>query len=355
MEPLKRLQADYPWTKSPLVSCGPMRLIALADLAVEVSRAGGLGFVGAGNDASVLEKEFERVKQLQAGAQVLREVKEVLPIGVGFLLWAGDNLLNEALPIVAQYVPAAVWLFAPNDVDQFTQWTREIRRATNKKTKIWIQIGTVAEAVEVTKSCQPDVLVVQGQDAGGHGLMDGAGLVPLLPEVDDAVSSLSKGNKPVIIAAGGIMEGRGAAAALALGAAGWTMGTRYLFSHEANIAKGYRDAVVKASDGGVNTARGKLYDTLRGTRDWPERFGGRGVINETWQDAKDGMSVEDNQRLYDEALAKGDDGWAPGSARLTTYAGAGVGLANSVKSAARITEEVREDAKRALKQASNWA
>ena len=127
---------------------------------MEVSRAGGLGFVGAGNDASVLEKEFERVKQLQAGAQVLREVKEVLPIGVGFLLWAGYNLLNEALPIVAQYVPAAVWLFAPNDVDQFTQWTREIRRATNRKTKIWIQIGTVAEAVEVTKSCQPDVLVV---------------------------------------------------------------------------------------------------------------------------------------------------------------------------------------------------
>lgn len=160
MEQIKRLQADYPWTKAPLVSCGPMRLVALADLAVEVSRAGGLGFLGAGSDASTLDEEVEKVKQLVAGAQVLREVKDVLPIGIGFLLWAGDKLLNEALPLIVKHVPAAVWLFAPNDLGQFAQWTREIRRATNNKTKIWIQIGTVAEAVEVTKSCQPDVLVV---------------------------------------------------------------------------------------------------------------------------------------------------------------------------------------------------
>lgn len=160
MEQIKRLQADYPWTKAPLVSCGPMRLIALADLAVEVSRAGGLGFIGGGSDAEFLEKEFEKAKQLVAGAQVLKEVQDVLPIGVGFLLWAGDNLLNEALPLIVKHVPAAVWLFAPNDLDQFAQWTREIRRATNSRTKIWIQIGTVAEAVEVTKSCKPDVLVV---------------------------------------------------------------------------------------------------------------------------------------------------------------------------------------------------
>lgn len=188
-----------------------MRLVALADLAVEVSRAGGLGFIGMGNDASTLEKEFEKVRQLQAGAQVLRE-REVLPVGVGFLLWGGDNTLNEALPSIVKYVPAAVWFFAPNNLDQFAQWTREIRRATHNKTKIWIQIGTVAEAVEVTKTCQPDVLVVQGQDAGGHGLMEAAGLVPLLPEVDDAVtevSTLRKINKPVITAAGGITDGRG--------------------------------------------------------------------------------------------------------------------------------------------------
>lgn len=351
---MDQLKKDYPWTKAPLVSCGPMRLIALASLATEISRAGGLGFVGAGSDISQLDSILTEVRQMQSTAQVLKDVKDVLPVGVGFLLWAGEKLLKESLPILEKYKPAAVWLFAPNELQQFVQWTEEVRRVTDGKTKIWIQIGTVAEALEITKTCQPDVLVVQGQDAGGHGLEKAAGLVPLLPEVDDEVSALcsAKGiQKPILIATGGIMDGRGAAAAIALGAAGVTMGTRYLAAPEANIAKGYRDAVLDASDGGVWTKRGKLYDTLRGTRDWPERYGGRGVLNESFFDAEKGMDQDENQRLYDEAMKKGDDGWGA-KARLATYAGTGVGLIKNIKSAARITDEVREDAKRILKQAS---
>ncbi|CZT18211.1 related to FMN-dependent 2-nitropropane dioxygenase [Ramularia collo-cygni] len=354
---MDQLKKDYPWTKAPLVSCGPMRLIALASLAAEISRAGGLGFVGAGSDVSTLDSILTEVKQMQSTAQVLKDVKDVLPVGVGFLLWAGEKLLNEALPLLEKYKPAAVWLFAPSETQQFVQWTEEVRRVTDGKTKIWIQIGTVAEALEVTQTCQPDVLVVQGQDAGGHGLEKAAGLVPLLPEVDDELSALCSTKnlrKPVLIAGGGIMDGRGAAAAIALGAAGVTMGTRYLAAPEANIAKGYRDAVLHASDGGVWTKRVKLYDTLRGTRDWPERYGGRGVLNESFFDAEKGMSAEENQKLYDEAMKKGDEGWGE-KARLATYAGAGVGLMKNVKSAARITDEVREDAKRILKQASTIA
>lgn len=354
---MDQLKKDYPWTKAPLVSCGPMRLIALASLATEISRAGGLGFVGAGSDVSQLDSILTEVKQQQSTAQVLQDVKDVLPVGVGFLLWAGEKLLNEALPLLEKYKPAAVWLFAPSEMQQFVQWTEGVRRVTGGKTKIWVQIGTVAEAREITKTCQPEVLVVQGQDAGGHGLEKAAGLVPLLPEVDDELSSLCsvKGlRKPILIAGGGIMDGRGAAASIALGAAGVTMGTRYLAAPEANIAKGYRDAVMGASDGGVWTKRVKLYDTLRGTRDWPERYGGRGVLNESFFDAEKGMDPEENQRLYDEAMKKGDEGWGE-KARLATYAGAGVGLMKNVKSAARITEEVREDAKRILKQASTLA
>ncbi|EME80425.1 uncharacterized protein MYCFIDRAFT_71718 [Pseudocercospora fijiensis CIRAD86] len=351
---MERLKADYPWTKAPLVCGAPMRLIALASLATEISRAGGLGFVGAGSDASNLGEILEEVQKLKASAQGLREVDNVLPVGVGFLLWAGDQLLNDALPLLAKHTPAAVWLFAPREVDQFQQWTREVRRATDNKTKIWIQIGTVAEALEVVGSCDPDVLVVQGQDAGGHGLDRAAGLIALLPEVDDAVTDLcrtKKNIKPTLIATGGIVDGRGTAAAITLGASGVTLGTRYLAAPESNIAKGYRDAVLRAGDGGVHTRRVKLYDTLRGTRDWPERYGGRGVVNESFYDAEKGVSLEENQRLYDEALKKGDEGWGE-HARLATYAGAGVGLVKAMKSAASITEEVRDDAKQILKHAS---
>ena len=347
---MDELQRDYPWTKPPLVACGPMRLIALAPLAFEVSKAGGLGFVGVGNDASNLGPILEEVKNLQASEPTLRSVNDILPVGVGFLLWAGEELLNDALPELKKYRPAAVWLFAPNKTEDLVRWTEATRQVTQWKTKVWIQVGSVQAAIEVTRACQPDVLVVQGHDAGGHGLHKAAGLLPLFPEVDDAVSLLCNQEnirKPVMVACGGIMEGRGVAAALALGASGVVMGTRYLAAHEANIAQGYRDDVVKATDGGQTTERTKLYDQLRGTTDWPSEYGGRGVLNQSYHDAVNGMSFEENKRLYEEALKKADKGWGE-EARLTTYAGTGVGLAREIKSAASITEEVREDAKKKL-------
>jgi nitronate monooxygenase len=274
----------------------------------------------------------------------------ILPVGVGFLLWAGDKLLQDALPILQRHKPAAVWLFADEHPDQLATWTKECRRVTSK-TRIWIQVGTVADALQAMKSCQPDVLVVQGSDAGGHGLEKCAGLISLLPEVDDAISSYCRENKiptPTLIAAGGIMDGRGVAASIALGASGVVMGTRYLACPESNMAKGYQDAVLQASDGGVNTARGKLYDSLRGTTDWPARYGGRSVLNESWHDAAKGMSFEENKKLHDEAIKKGDEGWGENT-RLTTYAGTGVGLVKDVKPAADVTREVREHAVRIMK------
>ncbi|KAF2765176.1 inosine monophosphate dehydrogenase [Teratosphaeria nubilosa] len=346
-----RLVKDYPWAKAPLVACGPMRLIALSSLAFEVSNAGGLGFVGAGSDVSTLDAELSKVKEMCSSSSELSSHKDVLPVGVGFLLWAGEQLLNDALPVLEKFRPAAVWLFAPSQDQQLVDWTEQTRHVTDGKTRIWVQIGTVADAINVTKTCKPDVLVVQGGDAGGHGLEKCAGLVSLVPEVDDAVGVFCKDHaikKPHLVAAGGIMDGRGAAAAVALGTQGVVMGTRYLASPEANIAKGYRDAVIKASDGGVSTQRGKLYDTLRGTTDWPHRYGGRGVLNETWYDAAKGMSMEENKKLYDEALKKGDEGWGS-NARLTTYAGTGVGLVKEVKGAAAVTFEVRDGANAVLK------
>lgn len=344
----------YPWTKAPLVCCAPMRLIALAPLAFEVSRAGGLGFVGAGSDASTLESMLNDFKSLQAEDPDLSKIQHVLPVGVGFICWAGEKLLNDALPAIEKYPPAAVWLFAPRSTEDLVQWTGAVRERTNGKTEIWIQVGTVKNAVEVTKACDPDVLVVQGHDAGGHGLHHASGLISLLPEVSDALSTLQTQAKngtrrPLLVAAGGIVEGRGAAAALALGAAGIVLGTRYLASPEANIAHGYRDAVVRAGDGGQATARTKLFDQLRGTTDWPVEYGGRGVLNESWTDAENGMELEENKRLYNEALAKGDGGWGD-KARLTTYAGTGVGLVKEIKGAGAITTEVRDAAKEVLRE-----
>ncbi|KAI4138772.1 MAG: hypothetical protein L6R39_006617 [Caloplaca ligustica] len=314
-----------------------MRLITLAPLAVAVSRAGGIGFIGAGTDVHDLEAHLREASQLITQAPIEGASASTLPIGVGFINWGAD--LRTATRAIERYKPAAVWFFAPHRNEDLVQWTQAMREATQEVTNIWIQVGTVRDALEVARLCHPDVIVMQGSDAGGHGLERGAGLISLLPETADALRAAGFGHIP-LAAAGGIVEGRGVAACLALGAAGVVMGTRFLASSEASIAKGYQDAVLRAKDGGISTVRSKVYDILRGTTGWPERIGGRGIINQSFLDAKDGRVTEENKRAYAEALEQGDLGWAE-DGRLTAYAGTGVGLISKVKPVAEIMDEVR--------------
>jgi len=168
-----------------------------------------------------------------------------------------------------------------------------------------------------------------------------AGIISLLPEVSDAFAN--EGIKIPLIAAGGISDGRGAAAALTLGAAGVALGTRFLACQEATIAKGYQDEVLRVKDGGVSTVKTKLYDVVRGILDWPTAYNGRGVANRSYLDALNGMSDEENVELYKDATKKGDDGWGP-EGRMTTYAGTSVGLINHVASAEEIVKEVTKEA-----------
>jgi nitronate monooxygenase len=272
-----------------------------------------------------------------------------LPLGVGFLNWGAS--LPDALPLLSKYRPAAVWFFAPHQTTDLTAWSKRIREATKSDTQIWVQVGTVAEALDAVNSCNPEVLVVQGFDAGGHGLNQSASLMTLLPEVSDALATRFQGREnemPVLIAAGGILDARGLAAATHLGAAGCTMGTRYLAAHEAVLPAGYRTAVIRASDGGARTVRTSVYDQLRGTTAWPPRYGGRALINRSYVDAQEGMGFEQNLKLYKAAeRTEREEDWAV-DGRLTTYAGTGVGLVKRVESAGQITREVRDGAVRLM-------
>ncbi|KFY23480.1 hypothetical protein V491_02516, partial [Pseudogymnoascus sp. VKM F-3775] len=187
---------------------------------------------------------------------------------------------------------------------------------------------------------QPDVLVLQGADAGGHGLAASASIVSLVPETTDALRA--GGFDIPVVAAGGIADGRGVAAATVLSAQGVAMGTRFLASPEAKIAKGYQEAVLVASDGGVNTVRTRLYDTLRGSKTWPEGYNGRGVVNRSYEEREE-LGVEENVKKYLKAMEEGDKAWGV-DGRATTYAGSAVGLVVEVKGAGMIVEEVRGEA-----------
>ncbi|KAG9237629.1 hypothetical protein BJ875DRAFT_453358 [Amylocarpus encephaloides] len=345
------LTQDYPWISpsTPLITSAPMRLISTVPLTLAVSRAGGIGFLGGGTDVSNLSSLLHEATQFLSSSPIPNVPEKILPIGVGVIVW-GASLPSTISAIQnSKLKPAAVWLFAPENSTDLVTWSTEVRKASNNLTKIWIQVGTVQSAFEAARTCNPDVLVVQGSDAGGHGLVQSSSIISFLPEVYDVLKAQGYGHIP-LVAAGGIVDGRGTAAAVILGASGISMGTRFLASTEAEISNGYQNAVLHASDGGVSTKRSTVYDRLRGTTGWPSTYDGRGILNDSFFDEQNGMNEAENRRLYEEAVKKGDLGWGKDGkgARMTTYAGTGVGLIREVRRAGEIVNEVAEEAQKFL-------
>ncbi|GIJ92094.1 hypothetical protein Asppvi_011069 [Aspergillus pseudoviridinutans] len=340
----KNISRRYPWVSSPCIVSAPMRVMSGPALAVAVSHAGGLGFIGPGvktqDMLADLEEATALVNKMRTSSSIFNALSAAeypLPIGVGFQLWSDD--LEVAVAAVEKFRPCAAWLYAPREGRKdFDAWSLRIRNAW-PRIQVWIQIGTLAEAKELLKcSERPDVIVIQGAEAGGHGrAKDGLGLLSLFPEVADALA----GSNIPLFAAGGIADARGASAAICLGASGVVMGTRFLAAHEARINPGYQREIVRASDGAVTTTRTLLYNQLRGTTGWPEEYSPRTIINKSFIEHQGGRSFEELKKLHDEALKAGDSGWGP-EGRLATYAGASIGLIHEVKDAATIVQDVRK-------------
>lgn len=334
-----KLQEKYPWTQSPLIINGPMGGFAGPELAASVTNAGGLGFIAGGYDLSQLSGQLTKFRSLTS-----KDGGAVLPVGVGFLCFGCS--VDEAVPLVREQRPAVAWLFASKELSDYATWAQRIREAS-PDTAIWVQTGSVTAALEIARTAKPDVLVMQGLDAGGHGLEKGASIISLLPEASDVLREAGFGAIS-LVAAGGIAESRGAAAALALGAAGVVLGTRFLASSEVEHP-GYRAAILGAQDGGQVTTRSKIFDEARAEgNNWPGLYDGRGLVNKTYEDFTAGKSIEEIRKLHVEAQKGKDAGFSDKDKRVTVWAGTGVGLVREVLPAGKIVEQVREGAQQIL-------
>lgn len=205
-------------------------------------------------------------------------------VGVGFITW---SLMRqpELVDFSLDQKPVAFMVsFGDSEIPVAAAKARNIPT-------IW-QIQTLDMAKQALDA-GVDVLVVQGQEAGGHGMS--RGLISLLPAVRDLA-----GKDQIIVAAGGIADGRGLAGALSLGADGVMPGTRFWASKEANGSDATKAQLVKAR--GDDTLRSKVFDIARGV-DWPWHFTGRVVANQfsnQWHNNIDELQrdVETEQQRY---------------------------------------------------------
>ncbi len=297
----RRLALDYP------IVLAPMGSVSGGRLAAAVSEAGGLGLVGGGYGDLVWLRE-----QLSLAREGTRR-----SWGVGLIAW---TLVPEVLQLALSFKPAVVML----SFGDFSKWAPEIRR---NGSLLMCQVQDEAGAAAAI-AAGADFIVAQGAEAGGHA--GSRATFPLVPAVLDLAGSIP------VLAAGGIADGRGVAAALVLGAQGAVLGTRFYASSEALGSDRLKE--VLASSHGSETAKTRAFDVLRG-RHWPPQFSGRAIRNDfvrTWSDRLPELvtRTRDVMPLFLKAQADGD----PSQAMI--WAGECVDLIKSVEPAATLVHDI---------------
>jgi nitronate monooxygenase len=288
------------------VVLAPMGMVTGGALAAAVSRAGGLGLIGAGyGDAGWIRREFD----LARGARV----------GIGFITWSLAKQ-PQLLDLALSYQPCAV-MFSFGDPLPFAQKVRDAGA------KLICQVQDLRTARQALRA-NPDVLVAQGTEAGGHG--GTRSLFALLPAIRDI-----SGGIPVL-AAGGISDRRGAQAAMALGAEGVLLGTRFLAAEESLVAREAKQRVVEAN--GDATLRTTVFDIIRGY-DWPDGITARALRNGfsgRWHGKESELktNLTREKPAYQAAVERRDFDTA------LVFAGEGIDLIDAVLPAAEIVKRI---------------
>lgn len=311
--PIKTAATELLAIRHPVV-LAPMGNVSGGALAAAVSAAGGLGLIGGGyGDEAWLDQELAAAGNARVGA--------------GFITWSlaeKPALLGRVLA----HEPAAIML-SFGDPRPFAG---EIKTSG---AKLICQVQTLSQAHEA-KAAGADIIVAQGAEAGGHGW--NRGTFALVPAVVDAVRPTP------VLAAGGVADGRGLAAALALGAAGVLVGTRFFATPEALGTAAVKRRIVEA--GGEETVRTRVFDIVR-KRAWPQHFTGRAIVNafsKRWHGREAALEaeLEGESARYQRAVAEDD---------VTThviFAGEALDLIRKVEPAGAIVERIVSEAETVL-------
>jgi nitronate monooxygenase len=300
--------------KHPIV-LAPMAPQSGGALASAVAAAGGLGLLGGGYiNRAWFESESAKVTRPD--------------VGCGFITWTipqDPSVLESAL----ERHPRALML-------SFSDPGPYAPQAKKAGVPLICQVHTLEHAFHAA-DVGADVVVAQGTEAGGHGWSVQSTL-PFVPAVVDALAK--RAPDVLVLAAGGIADGRGLAAALMLGADGVLMGTRFWATKEALVSPAAKARALQAK--GEDTIRTSVYDIIN-NRTWPPRYTGRVIRNkyvEKWHDREADLArVREAELARVEEAIKMDD---YDIANMTV--GESVGLVRDVPTAGEVIERVIAEA-----------
>ena len=303
----KRLGIEHP------VLCAPMARVSGGKLAAAVSQAGGLGLIGGG----YCDQEWIDTELAAAGNA---------RIGIGFITWRLEQF-PDVLDRALEREPAAVMLSFGDE----GPFAGKIKAAG---ATLIAQVQSLAQAKRAV-GAGADIVIAQGGEAGGHGA--NRGTFSLVAEVVDALPGIP------VVAAGGIADGRGLAAALMLGASGVLLGTRFVATEESLAPLAAKQAV--AAESGDVTVKGSTFDKARGFS-WPAPYALRTFQNsfaERWE-GKD--LTETAIAEFEEAAAVANMDIAP------VVAGEASGIIRDIPSAADLVPRIVAEAEQKLRGAT---
>ena len=291
--------------KYPIIQ-GGMAWVAENHLAAAVSAAGGLGLIGGANAPAEVIRDY------------IKKVKEVTdkPFGVNVMLMSPHA--DEVAKVVVEEGVKVVTTGAGNPEKYMEMW-----KAAGIKV---IPVVALARRMERYGA---DAIIAEGTESGGH--IGEATTMTLVPQVADAVSI-------PVIAAGGIGDGRGIAAAFMLGAEAVQMGTRFLVAKECVVHQNYKDRVLKAKD---------IDSTVTGrTHGHPVRCLRNQMTREYIKLENEGKSFEELEYLTLGTLRKAvQEGDVNGG---TVMAGQIAGMVSKEQTCQEMIEEMMEQAEKLL-------
>lgn len=305
----KLLNIKYP------VFQGGMAWIADGTLAAAVSNGGGLGIIAAGNAPADYVKE--QIK-------IARE-KTNKPIGVNIMLMS--PYADEIAKVVIEEKVEVVTTGAGNPSKYIKEW-----KAAG--IKVIPVVPSVAMAKLMTR-LGADALIAEGGESGGH--VGELTTIVLVPQVCDATTL-------PVIAAGGIADGRGVAAAFILGACGVQLGTRFLSAKECNIHPTYKEKILKATDLCTMVTGKRLGHPVRSLRTEFSRNYSKAEYGGMSDDELESLAVGSLQA----AVQKGD------TEKGCFLSGQIAAMVKKEQPAAEIVEEIMLEAEPILRRASSW-